>query len=67
MMKVDEKSCVVLSGGLDSSYIADLMKRKTDFLETFHVCYDFEWNNDERKYAKFASETIGANHHEIVI
>jgi asparagine synthase (glutamine-hydrolysing) len=65
MLKADVPSCVVLSGGLDSSYIAALIKRQVDNLDTFHVCYDVNWNNDERQYAALVSKAIGANHHEV--
>jgi asparagine synthase (glutamine-hydrolysing) len=67
MIKADVPSCIVLSGGLDSSYIAALMKRQVDKLDAFHVCYDVKWKDDERIYAAEVAKHIGANYHEIVL
>ncbi|MCE2706699.1 MAG: asparagine synthase (glutamine-hydrolyzing) [Proteobacteria bacterium] len=65
MLKSDVPACVVLSGGLDSSYIAALIKRQVDKLDTFHVCYDVNWQGDERKFAAELAQSIGANHYEV--
>ncbi|MBI3682350.1 MAG: asparagine synthase (glutamine-hydrolyzing) [Acidobacteria bacterium] len=56
-----------LSGGVDSSAIAALMKRMTSTpVETFSVGYREE-QSSELGYARQASRMIGASHHEIVV
>lgn len=67
MIRADVPSCVVLSGGLDSSYIAALLKRQVERLDAFHVCYDVTWHNDERQFASHVAKKIGATYREIVL
>ncbi len=56
-----------LSGGVDSSAIAALMKRlRTEPVKTFAVGYR-EAAYSELSYARHVSEAIGTDHHEIVI
>ena len=56
-----------LSGGLDSSAIAALMKRlRSEPVKTFAVGYE-EAAYSELSYARQVSESIGTDHHEIVI
>jgi asparagine synthase (glutamine-hydrolysing) len=56
-----------LSGGVDSSAIAALMKRmRTEPVKTFAVGYQ-EAAYSELSYARHVSEAIGTDHHEIVI
>jgi asparagine synthase (glutamine-hydrolysing) len=56
-----------LSGGVDSSAIAALMKRlRTEPVKTFAVGYS-EASFSELSYARHVSDTIGTDHHEIVI
>ncbi|MFL6415562.1 MAG: asparagine synthase (glutamine-hydrolyzing) [Bryobacteraceae bacterium] len=56
-----------LSGGLDSSVIAALMKRmRSEPVKTFAVGYREEAYS-ELAYARQVSEAIGTDHHEIVI
>jgi asparagine synthase (glutamine-hydrolysing) len=56
-----------LSGGLDSSAIAALIKRMTTGpVETFSVGYR-EAQFSELSYARQVAESIGTDHHEIVV
>lgn len=56
-----------LSGGVDSSAIAALMKRMVSGpLMTFSVGYD-EAEYSELSFARQASECVGAEHHEVVL
>ena len=56
-----------LSGGLDSSAIAALMKRLTSTpVKTFAVGYA-ESAYSELGYAKQVAETIGTDHHEVLV
>lgn len=56
-----------LSGGLDSSAIAALMKRmRSEPVKTFAVGYD-EAAYSELAYARQVSQSIGTDHHEVVI
>lgn len=56
-----------LSGGVDSSAIAALMKRmRSEPVKTFAVGYD-EAEYSELSYASHVSSAIGTDHHEVVI
>ena len=56
-----------LSGGVDSSAIAALMKRmRTEPVKTFAVGYE-EAAYSELSYARQVSQAIGTDHHEVVI
>jgi asparagine synthase (glutamine-hydrolysing) len=56
-----------LSGGVDSSAIAALMKRmRTEPVKTFAVGYE-ERQYSELSYARTVSQAIGTDHHEVVI
>ena len=56
-----------LSGGVDSSAIAALMKRlRSEPVKTFAVGYK-EDSYSELSYARHVSEAIGTDHHEVVV
>ena len=56
-----------LSGGVDSSAIAALMKRlRTEPVKTFAVGYN-EQAYSELSYARQVADAIGTDHHEVVI
>ncbi len=56
-----------LSGGVDSSAIAALMKRmRTEPVKTFAVGYQ-ESAYSELSYARQVSDAIGTDHHEVVV
>ena len=56
-----------LSGGVDSSAIAALMKRMvTGPVQTFSVGYT-EAAYSELSYARQVADTIGTNHHEVLV
>jgi asparagine synthase (glutamine-hydrolysing) len=56
-----------LSGGIDSSAIAALMKRLTNGpVKTFSVGYN-EQQFSELKYAAQVAQTIGTDHHEVKV
>ena len=58
---------VFLSGGVDSSAIAALMKRMTTGpVKTFAVGYD-EVDFSELSYARQVAESIGTKHHDVVV
>ena len=58
---------VFLSGGLDSSAIAAIMKRQFDGpVKTFSVGYK-ESAFSELGYARQVAEAIGSDHHEVVV
>jgi len=58
---------VFLSGGLDSSAIAALMKRQSDgAVKTFSVGYQ-ESAYSELSYARQVAGAIGSDHHEVVV
>jgi asparagine synthase (glutamine-hydrolysing) len=56
-----------LSGGVDSSALAALMKRmRTEPVKTFAVGYE-EAPFSELSYARHVSQAIGTDHHEVVV
>ena len=55
-----------LSGGLDSSAIVAYMSKYKDNLKTFSVGFKEE-ENSELKEAKFLSDWIGTDHHELML
>ena len=58
---------VFLSGGLDSSAIAALMKRQFDGpVKTFSVGYE-ERAFSELDYARQVAEAIGSEHHQVIV
>jgi len=58
---------VFLSGGLDSSAIAAIMKRQTDgAVKTFSVGYE-ETAFSELGYARRVAEAIGSDHHQVIV
>jgi asparagine synthase (glutamine-hydrolysing) len=58
---------VFLSGGLDSSAIAAIMKRQTDgAVKTFSVGYE-ETAFSELGYARQVAEAIGSDHHQVIV
>ncbi|HJQ19447.1 MAG TPA: asparagine synthase (glutamine-hydrolyzing) [Gemmatimonadaceae bacterium] len=55
-----------LSGGIDSSAIALLMRRGgTSDVRTFNVCFRDDVALDERRYARLAADAAGATHTDI--
>src|SRR6185503_13358117 len=57
---------VFLSGGLDSTTIAALARRKVDGLMTFALGFE-EAGFDERAYAALAARALGTHHHTLVV
>lgn len=58
---------ILLSGGLDSSLIAEIAAREVSNLNTFTVSLLGHGNYDESNYARLISANIKSNHHEIYI
>ena len=66
-LMIDVPLGMFLSGGVDSSAIAALMKRmRTEPVKTFAIGYE-EADYSELSYACLVSEAIGTDHHEVVI
>lgn len=57
---------VFLSGGLDSSSVAGLVKQATGNLKTFTIGFA-EQDYDETPYARLSAEHFGAEHHEYFV
>ncbi len=58
---------LLLSGGIDSSYILSIMKGFTDKpVKTFSVGFDVK-GYDELEYARFVSDYFETDHNEIII
>lgn len=58
---------VFLSGGIDSSAVANLAQRASgQAVNTFTLVFE-EGEYDERRHAKAVAEAIGTRHHEIVL
>jgi asparagine synthase (glutamine-hydrolysing) len=58
---------VFLSGGLDSSAIAAIMKRQSDGpVKTFSVGYE-ETAFSELSYARQVAQAIGTEHHQVIV
>jgi asparagine synthase (glutamine-hydrolysing) len=57
---------VFLSGGLDSTTIAALARRKVDGLMTFALGFE-ESGFDERDHAALAARALGTQHHTLVV
>lgn len=55
-----------LSGGVDSSIICSLAKRKKPNLKTFSAGFEHKFF-DESGYAKIVADHIGSDHHEIML
>ncbi len=55
---------VFLSGGIDSSAMANLASRCSQGIRTFNIAFD-ESEFDESSYARAVAEHIGTEHHEI--
>ena len=67
MMIADVEIGCFLSGGIDSSLVALLMqKNSTKKIKTFNVGFN-ESEYDESKFAKYVSEKIESNHHDIKV
>ena len=59
-----------LSGGIDSSLIVALMKKKKSDIQTFSVGFESQHFNDqfsEVSLAKYVAEHLQTEHHEIII
>lgn len=55
-----------LSGGIDSTAIAALMRGRIETVKTFSIIFD-EAAYDERAYARIAASHIGTEHHELLL
>ena len=55
-----------LSGGLDSSSVAGMLKRARDDAATFTIGFDAE-GYDESGYARLAADHFGTRHHEYFV
>jgi asparagine synthase (glutamine-hydrolysing) len=59
---------VFLSGGLDSSVIAALVRQQNRAdLKTFSVAFDMGDSYDERPYARIVAKAFQTDHHEVVV
>jgi asparagine synthase (glutamine-hydrolysing) len=59
---------VFLSGGLDSTGITALLaKEAPGRVQTFSVGFSDSAAHDERRFASIASQTLGTEHHELVV
>ena len=57
---------VFLSGGVDSSLLASLLKNELNYnIDTFTIGFDVK-EYDESKWAKIASDTLKTNHHQLI-
>lgn len=66
--RADVKTGILLSGGIDSSAIACLLKRSgQEEINTFTAAFEYGNSNDERDLAKLVSEHIDSDHTEIFI
>ena len=58
---------VFLSGGLDSSVIAAVMRRLSPPpLRTYSICHEDEYY-DEGRYSDLMAKTLGSEHHRVVL
>jgi len=64
--KSDVKIGVFLSGGLDSSIIASVMKKLNKDIDTFSVGFD-DPNFDESEYSTLVSTHLDTNHHHFIL
>lgn len=64
-MVSDFPTCLVISGGVDSSLVAALAARQKKDLHSFHLCYKGNWPYDERKYAHDTAKKWQITHHDI--
>lgn len=65
LLQADVPSCVITSGGLDSSLITALASRRRAHVASFTIGYTGAWPGDERGYATEVSQWCGTMHHEI--
>ncbi len=56
-----------LSGGIDSSLVSAIAKKKMKSLKTFSIGYDEYKSYDEREYAKVVAKHINSDHYELEI
>ncbi len=67
MMIADVEVGCFLSGGVDSSLVAYLMQKNSEKkIRTFSVGFN-EKEYDESSYARQISDSIGSNHHQIMV
>lgn len=64
--KSDVKIGVFLSGGLDSSIIASVMKQFHKDIDTFSIGFD-DPNFDETEYSTLISSYLNTNHHHFIL
>ncbi len=67
MASMDVPFCSILSGGLDSSLVTSLLRKKTGRLDAFHIGYDGRWPGDEAPYAQMVAEAQDINLHKISV
>lgn len=67
MLAADVPVCVITSGGLDSSYITALARRRVPDLASFNIAYAGNWPADERAFAAEVAAHCGTRHHQVEI
>ena len=67
MLDADVPVCVITSGGLDSSYITALARRRVPDLASFNIAYTGNWPADERAFADEVAAHCGTRHHQVEI
>lgn len=69
LITADANVCSVNSGGLDSSLLTALSDKVSQYrpINSFHVSCQGDWPFDERHHARSLAESLGCDHHEILI
>ncbi|SMX51197.1 asparagine synthase (glutamine-hydrolyzing) [Actibacterium lipolyticum] len=67
MASMDVDFCSILSGGLDSSLVTSLLRKKNGRLDAFHIGYDGRWPGDESHYAQMVADAQDINLHKISV
>jgi asparagine synthase (glutamine-hydrolysing) len=66
-LRADVPVGLYLSGGIDSAFVAALMKRNlATRLHSFSIAFEGSGRN-ERAFARRAADVIGTDHHELVV
>ncbi|PIR11342.1 MAG: asparagine synthase (glutamine-hydrolyzing) [Gammaproteobacteria bacterium CG11_big_fil_rev_8_21_14_0_20_46_22] len=67
MTQAEAPTCLVTSGGLDSSYMTALASRYLPDLTCFNVAYEGNWPADERHFAKEVVEYYKGKYEQVLI